>query len=103
MMSKEQFEQLMSKLDALIKITAVNASRGKSIAEIALLLSDLGFKNVEIASILGTTPAYIGKVKYEAGKEQKGKSAGKKKQKIESQTIGAEQEAVETDDKQRSV
>jgi hypothetical protein len=75
MMSKEQFERLMDKLDALIKITAVNVSQGKTIAEVALLLSDFGFQNREIATILGTTPHYIGTVKYEAGKEKKSKEA----------------------------
>jgi hypothetical protein len=34
MMSNEQFEKLMDKLDALIKITAVNVSQGKTIAEV---------------------------------------------------------------------
>jgi len=90
MMSDKQFEQLMNKLDALIKITAVNVSQGKSIAEVALLLSDFGFQNKEIASILGTTPAYINKVKYEAKKELK--KEGKRKLK-----------GVEQKDEQRKV
>jgi len=77
MMSNEQFEKLMDKLDALIKIAAVNVSQGKTIAEVAILLSDFGFQNKEIAAILGTTPHYIGTVKVRAkqGKERKGKVA----------------------------
>lgn len=77
MMSNEQFEKLMDKLDALIKITAVNVSQGKTIAEVALLLSGFGFQNKEIAAILGTTPHYVGTVKYEAGKEKKTKETKK--------------------------
>jgi hypothetical protein len=77
MMSKEQFEKLMHKFDALIKITAVHVSQGKTIAEVAILLSDFGFQNKEIATILGTTPHYIGTVKVRAKqeKQRKGKVA----------------------------
>jgi hypothetical protein len=71
MMSVEQFEQLMNKLDALIKITAINVAQGKSIAEVAILLSDYGFQNTEIATILGTTPQYIATVKMRAKQARK--------------------------------
>ncbi len=73
MTSKEQFEQLMNKFDTLIKITAANAFQGKSMAESICFLADLGFGNTEIACILGTTPAYVNKVKYEAKKVQETK------------------------------
>jgi|GEM_PF-4892779 len=73
MMSKEQFEQLMNKLDTLIKVTAANAFQGKSMAEGICFLSDLGFGNTEIASILGTTAAYVGNVKHVAKKTKKSK------------------------------
>jgi hypothetical protein len=102
MMSKEQFEQLISKLDALIKITAANAFQGKPIAEVALLLSDFGFQNKEIASMLGTTPAYVGKVKYEASKERKkDKLSSKKKQAEKRQKQQAK--GVEQKDEQGTV
>jgi hypothetical protein len=78
MMSNEQFERLMNKLDALIKITAVDVSQGKTIAEVALLLSSFGFQNKEIATILGTTPNYINKVKSEARREKRKKEADKR-------------------------
>jgi hypothetical protein len=78
MMSKEQFEQLISKLDVLIKVTAANAFKGKSKEESILALSELGFGNTEIAVILGTTANYVGKVKSEAKK-----SAGQEKSKSE--------------------
>jgi len=86
MMSKEQFDQLIDKLDALIKLTAVNAFQGKPIAEVALLLSDFGFQNKDIASILGTTPAYINKVKCQAKK----KGEGRKRKESNGQTGEAE-------------
>ena len=73
MMSKEQFEQLMNKLDTLIKVTAANTFQGKSMTESICFLADLGFGNTEIASILGTTPAYVNKVKYEAKKAKETK------------------------------
>jgi hypothetical protein len=73
MMSNEQFKQLMNKLDTLIKVTAANAFQGKSITESINFLADLGFGNTEIASILGTTPAYVNKVKYEAKKAKETK------------------------------
>jgi hypothetical protein len=99
MMSNEQFERLMNKLDALIKITAVNVSQGKTIAEAALLLSDFGFQNKEIATILGTTPHYIREVKYEAGKQKKKKEAKKGVDKrLKQNTIGVEPEVEQRKD-----
>jgi hypothetical protein len=99
MMSKEQFERLMDKLDALIKMTAVNVSQGKTIAEVALLLSDFGFQNKEIATILGTTPHYIGTVKYEAGKEKKDREAKHTARKHSKQvTAGVEPEVEQRKD-----
>lgn len=64
MTSKEQFEQIMSKLDTLIKITAINTFQGKSRADVVRILSSLGFNNTDIAMILGTTSAYVANVKY---------------------------------------
>jgi predicted transcriptional regulator len=64
MMSKEQFERIMNRIDTLIKITAINAFQGKSRADVVRILSSLGFSNMDIAMILGTTPAYVANVKY---------------------------------------
>jgi transcriptional regulator len=71
MMSKEQFEQLVSRLDTLIKISAINAFQGKSRADVVRILSELGFENKDIAMILGTTAAYVANVKYEFRKQLK--------------------------------
>lgn len=74
MMSEKQFEQVMSRLDTLIKITAINAFQDKSRADVVRILASLGFNNKDIAMILGTTSAYVANVKYEFGK--KGRKKG---------------------------
>lgn len=71
MMSKEQFEQLVSRLDTLIKITAINAFQGKTRTDVVRILSELGFQNKDIAMILGTKAAYVAVLKYEFKKQQK--------------------------------
>lgn len=64
MMSKEQFEQIMNRLDTLIKISAINAFQGKSRIDVVEILSSLGFSNIDIAMILGTNTGYVANVKY---------------------------------------
>jgi hypothetical protein len=85
MMSKEQFEQLMNKLDTLIKVTAASAFQGKSTTDSIVFLADLGLGNTEIASILGTTAAYVNKVKYES---KKAKVTRKQKDKSKEEKVG---------------
>ncbi len=70
MMSGEQFEQLLNKLDTLIKISIITAFQGKSRAEVINILSDLGFGNKEIAVILGTTPSYVANVRHQTKKQR---------------------------------
>lgn len=70
-MSHEQFEQLLSKLDTLIKISVINAFQGKSRAEVISILADLGFGNKEIATVLGTTPSYVANVRHMTKKQRK--------------------------------
>jgi len=74
-------EEVLNRLDTLIKITAINAFQGKSIVEVVGILSDLGFQNKDIAMILGTTPPYVANVRH-ALKKQRAKQA-KKDEKIE--------------------
>ncbi|MEM3697098.1 MAG: hypothetical protein QXQ94_06315 [Candidatus Bathyarchaeia archaeon] len=85
MMSREQFEQIVSRLDTLIKITAINAFQGKSRADVVRILSELGFKNKDIAMILGTTTAYVAKVKYEFKKQRKKEEVAEKSDKKEAE------------------
>ena len=58
----------MEKLDVLIKITAAYVFQGKPLADAIVFLANLDFGNTDIANILGTTPAYVNKVKYESKK-----------------------------------
>ena len=71
MMSEKQFEQIMNRLDTLIKITAINAFQDKSRADVVRILASLGFNNKDIAMILGVSAAYVANVKYEFGKKER--------------------------------
>jgi len=79
MMSKEQFEKVMNKLDTLIKITAINTFQGKSRADVIRILSSLGFSNIDIAMILGTSAAYVATVKHVFKKQATKKRRSDKK------------------------
>ena len=71
MMSDDQFEKLLSRLDMLIKITIAGTFRDKTKEESILLLSDLGFKPNDIAPLLDTTSPYIRNVKSQANKAKR--------------------------------
>jgi hypothetical protein len=79
MMSEKQFEQMMSRLDTLIKITAISAFQGKSMTDVVAILSELGFGNKDIAMILGASPAYVANVRSALKKKhaKKEKAEGK--------------------------
>lgn len=71
-MDKDQFENLViNKLDTLIKLLAANMFQGKPLSNGILFLAELGFQNKEIASIFGTTPNHVSKIKSEAKKSKK--------------------------------
>lgn len=69
--NEKQFDELSNKLDILIKVTAASVFKDKPISDGILFLSDLGMQSSEIAKVLGTTPAYVNKVRYEAKKHKK--------------------------------
>ena len=79
MVTEEQFEQIMNRLDTLIKITAINAFQGKSIADVVNILSDLGFQNKDIAMILGTKAAYVANLRYAMRKQRAKKEKSERK------------------------
>lgn len=82
MLSKEQRDPIIDKLNTLIKITIASAFKDKKKEEMILILSDLGIQRSEVADLAGTTIGYVDKVKYEARKKQtKSKSKGKQKKK----------------------
>ena len=51
-MDDRQFEELSRKMDMLIRINAMNAMAGRSLADQVGALSSMGFKPAEIASVL---------------------------------------------------
>lgn len=55
-MSKEQKGKLESRLDLLIRLTAVNLVLGRKQRDQIRLLAVAGMSPVEIAGLLGTTP-----------------------------------------------
>ena len=59
MMSEKQFEALIQKLNALIKLTALNVLKNKPKKEQIKILADVGFDRQEIASIVKTTPLTV--------------------------------------------
>ena len=83
-MDKEQFRELVGKLDILTKLLAANIFQGKPLGDSILFLADLGLQNKEVAEILGTTPACVNKIKYEAKHpKKKQKRVGESKTKTE--------------------
>ena len=55
-MSDKQFKILTEKLDTLIKLTAIDALKGKNLTDQIEILSEIGLQPKEIATILGTDP-----------------------------------------------
>lgn len=79
MINEKQFEQIMNRLDTLIKITAISAFQGKSMIDVVNILSELGFGNKDIAMILGTSPAYVANVRSALKKKRAKKDKGEEK------------------------
>lgn len=73
-MDKKQFEELMGKIDVLIKLTAASIFQDKSKTDSIPILSDLGLKAKAIAKLLGTSESYVYNVISEAKKEAKSES-----------------------------
>lgn len=94
MMSKEQFEKIMSRLDILIKIAAIDAFQDKSITDVVRILSDLGFQNKDIAMILGTKASYVATVKYTLKKQRAKEKKAEKKVDAQEAERNDEQRAV---------
>jgi hypothetical protein len=74
-MSEKQFEALSCKLDILIKLTAINALKDKSLTEQVRILSAIDIPNKQIATILGTSPGVVGTLKGRLKKRKTGESA----------------------------
>ena len=82
-MSDKQFKILSEKLDTLIKLTAINALKGKNLTYQVEILSEIGLQPKEIATILGTDPATVSTLKSRVKKKKTKaeKESDKKEQK----------------------
>jgi hypothetical protein len=69
-MEQKQFEELIKRLDILIKLNVINTFQDKSRTDIIRILADIGYGNQDIASILGTSSAYVANVRSEMKKEK---------------------------------
>lgn len=58
-MTPSEFEQLEEKLDVLIKIMAMQAMEGRTVAEGAPLLNRIGMAPKDIADVFATTPGTV--------------------------------------------
>ncbi len=79
-MDETQFNELMRKMDILIKLTSANAIQGKSKTDQILFLSDLGFDNKQIADIVGTTSLTVRVTKSSKKKKKSQKKMVKPKE-----------------------
>lgn len=58
-MDKRDLEPILKRLDALIKLVAINVTKDKSLKEQVRMLDKLEFKPSEIGELLGKTPNYV--------------------------------------------
>ena len=55
LMDKNQFKELIEKLDQILRANALNVGKDKTMTERMLMLDKVGFRPRDIAEILGTT------------------------------------------------
>lgn len=72
-MKDEQFETLLAKLDALVRLAALSATAAMKRPEQFLLLSNVGLSPKEIAEIVGTTPNTVSVTLSTMRKKKKGR------------------------------
>ena len=70
-MSEKQFEILSEKIDTLIKLTAINALKDRSLTDQVEILSEIGLQPKEIATILGTDPNTVSVLKSRVKRRSK--------------------------------
>jgi len=58
-MDKKDLEPIVKRLDALIKLVAIGATKDITLKEQVKMLDGLGFKPSEISELLGKTPNHI--------------------------------------------
>lgn len=70
---QKQFNALVQRLDAILKLLALGLPEGLTSQEKIVKLSDTGLKGTEIAQILGTSPGYVAVALDRARKRSKAK------------------------------
>lgn len=83
MISDKQFEELCEKLDILIKITAIDALKERTLTDQVEILSAIGLQPKEIAAILGTDPDTVSVLKSRVKKRKAKRESVKGKSKQE--------------------
>lgn len=85
MMSNQQVDILVEKLDILIKLTAMGILKDKNKTEQIAFLTNLGFQPKEIALIVGTTKGTVrslrGRLRARGKKKSKAVHQAKRKEK----------------------
>lgn len=76
-MNDQQFKEIVSKLDLLIRLTATSVLGDRNLKEQVGFLSNRGFQPKEIAWLLGKTPNLI-RVTLHAWRKEKKKSGSRK-------------------------
>lgn len=69
-MSDKQLKILTEKLDTLIRLTAIDALKGKNLTDQVEILSEIGLQPKEIATILGTDPNTVSALKSRVRKRK---------------------------------
>lgn len=86
-MSDKQFRELSKKMDILIKITAIDALKERTLTDQVEILSAIGLQPKEIAAILGTDPGTVSvlktRVKKRKGKRETAKDESKQEKEDE--------------------
>jgi hypothetical protein len=69
-MDEQQFKQLSTKLDMIIKLLIMNVIEGKDIKYQVSILSSSGFQPKQIGEIIGKTPNHIRVILHGIRKEK---------------------------------
>lgn len=70
-MDELQYTTIVSKLDSILKLLAINAVKDRTLRDQVALLSSLGFQPKQIAEMLNKSPNHISVVLYEVRKGKK--------------------------------
>lgn len=73
-MKDDQFQQLIEKMDIIIKLTALNGLGDKDPKDKIRILSGLGFRPIEIARIIEKTPNSVYVALHRLRKEEEKQS-----------------------------